>query len=62
MTSDLEIVDVLIPVRPNVVYRRHARHYTIAGVRLPSTTLGAGSRMRRRCGSPGRTVGPRSHD
>ena len=30
MTRDLEIVDVLIPVRPNVVYRRHGQHYTIA--------------------------------
>jgi hypothetical protein len=40
VTRNLEIVDVLIPVRTNVVYRRHAEHYTIGDVPLrPDATI-----------------------
>jgi hypothetical protein len=42
VTRNLEIVDVLIPVRPNVVYRCHAGHYTIATVRLKADTTYCG--------------------
>jgi hypothetical protein len=30
MPRDLEVVNVIVPVRPDVVYGRHAGHYTIA--------------------------------
>src|SRR5438876_210639 len=32
MPRDLEIVNMLIPVRSNLVYRRHGQHYTIATI------------------------------